>query len=358
MTNEELEQILGPRSNTRAAWCLFDHEWYLQAYPDVRAALADDAFETVRQFYLDHGRTLLHAPNMFFDERWYLQRYPDVAEEVMHGDYGSGYEQYCSLGYLARSPHFLYDDDIYVQSSRDLTDQAMVELDCFNRYDHYIKAGAAELRPAHLLFDPAVYRASIEAEGEGGLPIDAAGPFEHFLQRVWYERLDARTSIYFDQAWYLDRYADAREAIAAGEHVCAVQHYLTAPDPGARDPLPQFSEIFYQDRYPRRRRGGPRRRLPVRLRSFPQVRRVRPARPRPRHRPCPLRRAPPHAVARPRRRRGARRLRPSAAARQRRGGPGRGPGAVRPRPDRLPRLPHRGAWLVLLRLGGAGTRGP
>ena len=250
MTVEDIDQILGPRSNSRPAWCLFDHEWYLQAYADVRPALADDAFATVRQFYLDHGRTLLHAPNMFFDERWYLQRYPDVAEEVIQGDYGSGYEQYCAIGYLTRSPHFLYDDDIYAQNSRDLTDQALVELDCFNRYDHYIKSGAADLRAAHLLFDPALYRAAIEQDGEGAVPIDAAGPFEHFLQRIWYERLDARTAIYFDQAWYLDRYEEARAAIQRGEYVCALQHYLTAPDQGSRDPLPAFSEIFYQDRFP------------------------------------------------------------------------------------------------------------
>ncbi len=250
MTIEDMDQILGPRSSTRASWCMFDHEWYLQAYPDVRNALDDDAFETVRQYYIDHGRALLHAPNMLFDERWYIQRYPDVADEVANGDYGSGYEHYCAIGYLNRSPHFLYDDDIYALHSRDLTDQILLEFACFNRYDHYIKAGARELRVAHLLFDPATYREFIERDGEGAMPLDAAGPFEHFLQRIWYEHLDATTSIYFDPAWYLGRYAEARDGLQHGEYVCALQHYLTGPDPSSRDPLPEFSEIFYQDRYP------------------------------------------------------------------------------------------------------------
>ena len=251
MTSEDIDQILGPQSNSRAAWCLFDHEWYLQAYPDVRNAAADDAFATIRQHYIDHGRTLRHSPNMLFDERWYMQRYPDVADEVSTGNFGSGYEHYCAIGYLNRSPHFLYDDDVYALNSRDLTDQILLEFDCFNRYDHYIKAGAREQRLAHLLFDPATYRAAIARDGEGAVPIDAAGPYEHFLHRIWYERQDATTSLYFDPAWYLAQNDDAREALRGGRYVCALQHYLTVPaNQATPDPRPEFSEEFYLDRYP------------------------------------------------------------------------------------------------------------
>src|ERR1019366_2146587 len=161
MMIEDLQQILGPRTAARASWCWFDHDWYLQAYPEVHNAIDDESFEAARQYYIDHGRTLGHSPNMFFDEKWYLRRYPDAADEVATGDVGSGYEHYCTVGYLNRSPHWLYDDEIYTRYSPDLTDQRLAELDCVNRYDHYIKSGAREGRIAHLLFDPASYRADV-----------------------------------------------------------------------------------------------------------------------------------------------------------------------------------------------------
>ncbi len=200
---------------------------------------------------------------MLFDEKWYIQRYPDVADEVLNGDYGSGYEHYCAIGYLNRSPHFLYDDDIYAQSSRDLTDQILLEFECFNRYDHYIKAGAREQRIAHLLFNPATYREAIERDGKSASPIDAAGPFQHFLQRVWYERRDATTSIYFDPAWYLDRYDDAREAVEHGEYVCALQHYFDRTGPEFARPAAGILRDLLPGPLPRRRRRRAQRGVPA-----------------------------------------------------------------------------------------------
>jgi GT2 family glycosyltransferase len=185
---------------------------------------------------------------MFFDEKWYLQRYPDAADEVAAGEVGSGYEHYCTVGYLNRSPHWLFDDETYTQYSPDLTDQALAEFDCVNRYDHYIKAGAREGRIAHLLFDPATYRAAVVGASGGAAEIDALGAFQHFLERVWRDRLDAKTSIYFEPQWYLDHYEDAREAIDLGEYACALHHYLAAP--GSRDPRLEFSEIFYLEGNP------------------------------------------------------------------------------------------------------------
>src|SRR5665213_3320392 len=197
MLIEDLEQILGSRTAPRASWCWFDHEWYLQAYPEVHNAIDNEQFDAVRQYYIDHGRARGHSPNMFFDEKWYLRRYPDAGSEV-----GSGYEHYCTVGYLNRSPHWLYDEQIYTQYSPDLTDQTLTEFDCVNRYDHYIKSSTREGRIAHLLFDPATYRAAIIGASGSAAEIDAIGAYPHFLERVWRDRLDARTSIYFEPLWY------------------------------------------------------------------------------------------------------------------------------------------------------------
>ncbi|MCW3473877.1 glycosyltransferase family 2 protein [Limobrevibacterium gyesilva] len=245
MTTEDLEQILAQQARTSPSWCMFDHAWYLRAYPDALDQIQGESFEAVRQHYLDHGRSLGHSPNMYFDEKWYLQRYPDVADEIAAGFVMSGYEHYCRIGYVNRSPHWLYDDDVYALYSPDLTDQVLVEHQCFNRYDHYIKSGGREQRIAHLLFDPATYRAFIARDGEGMGAIEEAGPFVHFLRRVWFDRMDATTAVYFDPVWYVEQYEDARAALERRDYACALHHYLASPDARRHDPRPEFSEDFY-----------------------------------------------------------------------------------------------------------------
>jgi GT2 family glycosyltransferase len=248
MMIEERQQILAPPSATRAAWCCFDHEWYLQAYPEVHNVIDDESFSSARQYYVEHGRALGHSPNMLFAEKWYLRRYPDAAAAVASGELGSGYEHYCTIGYLNRSPHWLYDDETYARYSADVTDQLLIELECFNRYDHYLKFGAREGRIAHLLFEPATYRADAVALSGTAGEIDAVGAFAHYLERAWRERADARTSIYFDAEWYLAHDPTVRTALDAGEYACALHHYLAAP--GTHDPRPEFSERFYLDQNP------------------------------------------------------------------------------------------------------------
>jgi GT2 family glycosyltransferase len=246
MNFEDLEQILAPPAPTQAAWCNFDHDWYLRAYPDVSSKIEDAGFAGVRQYYLDFGRALGHSPNMFFDESWYRLRYADVEDEVATGEYGSGYEHYCSLGYLNRSAHWLYDNAVYTLFSPDVSDHLLVEFDCVNFYDHYIKFGAHECRVAHLLFDPATFRDSVEGLGKQA----ADSPFADYLRRIWHDRKEVRTSIFFDPAWYLSQHKDAKTALRRGRYAGALHHYLAAPNAAARSPLPQFSEPYYRERYP------------------------------------------------------------------------------------------------------------
>lgn len=54
---------------------LFDPEWYLQSYQDVRETGIDPA-----QHYLLHGANEGRFPSASFDGDWYLERYPDIVE--------------------------------------------------------------------------------------------------------------------------------------------------------------------------------------------------------------------------------------------------------------------------------------
>jgi len=56
----------------------------------------------------------------------------------------------------------------------------LIENNCFNRYDHYLKSGAREGRVAHLLFDPTVYRAFIERSDGSTTGLDRIGAYSHF----------------------------------------------------------------------------------------------------------------------------------------------------------------------------------
>lgn len=58
---------------------LFDTEWYLATYPDIKASGSDPA-----EHYLMHGASEGRMPSASFDGDWYLQRYPDVAETGMN----------------------------------------------------------------------------------------------------------------------------------------------------------------------------------------------------------------------------------------------------------------------------------
>ena len=250
MMIEELDRILAPQDGASAAWSMFDHEWYRRAYPEALAALDDDSPAAILRHYMDHGRQLGYSPNIFFDEAWYLATNPDVVADIQAGEYASGYEHYFAIGYLNRSPHWLYDDGVYAAYSPDLTDQVLMANGCFNRYDHYLKAGSQEGRIAHLLFDPRTYRAHINAVDGDTAAIEAHGAFKHFLQRLWFDRQDGATSIYFDPDWYRATYADVQAALDEGAYLCALHHYLTAPDGALRDPLAEFSESYYRERNP------------------------------------------------------------------------------------------------------------
>ncbi len=233
MSADGRDDILAPLATSAIAWCGFDAAWYRLA-----AGLPDSDDAALLAHYLATGRHAGLAPNMYFDEAWYRARNPDVATAIAAGAHASGYAHYCAIGYLTGSAHWLYDDDIYRLHAADLTDQVLVAYGCANRYDHYLKAGASEHRPAHRLFQPARYCAALGADAA-----EIGHPFRHYLQHLWAERADTATSLYFDPVWYLAHCPAARAAIAAGRALGALHHFLTAADAG--DPLPEFSAAHY-----------------------------------------------------------------------------------------------------------------
>jgi O-antigen biosynthesis protein len=231
---------------TTIAWAVFDAAWYRAAHPELQGELGDADDATVLQFYLEHGQRRGHSPNIWFDEAWHLRAHAGAAAAVRDGHAASGFDAYCHAGFRFRSPHWLFDETLYRQRYPDLSDEVLQRDDNVNGYDHYLKHGSREGRIGHLLLDPAVYRAQLDEAARAD--VDVAGGYLHYLRCLAQRRSETRTSAYFDPLWYLRRNPEVGEAVAAGEFLCALHHYLTNDTPTAFDPLPEFSEHYYLDR--------------------------------------------------------------------------------------------------------------
>jgi O-antigen biosynthesis protein len=243
---EPLEQFLQRPDVAQAPWAAFDADWYCRTYPNEAE---DSSAAEARARYFAQEQQAGRSPNMFFDERWYVARYPELNAALQTRRWHSGFDHYCRAGYVERSPHWLYDDAFFLSRNPDLTDAAVRRNGCVNRYDHYIRFGAREGRVAHLLFDPSVWRMWAARHDEADT-VERFGPFAHFLRHTWQHRQSLPTSVYFDPAWYLSAYNQAVLAIAAGEFLCALHHYLANATPVCFDPLQDFSEVYYLSAQP------------------------------------------------------------------------------------------------------------
>jgi O-antigen biosynthesis protein len=241
--NLPARQFLKLPGATSVGWAVFDADWYRATYAADTAGLAEASAGAVLAFYFETGQGLGHSPNMLFDEAWHRRAYPGMAGVVDAGRFPSTFDGYCRGGCLERSPHWLFDEIDYRRRNPELTDASLAGQGLVNGYDHYLWRGNAEGRIGHPLFDPAVYLAQLPPDEAAAAAAD--GPFWHFLRRVERRGPDVRTSIYFDPAWYRERYPAVAEAIGRGTWRCALEHYLGNETPAQFDPNPWFSEAYY-----------------------------------------------------------------------------------------------------------------
>jgi GT2 family glycosyltransferase/glycosyltransferase involved in cell wall biosynthesis len=183
-----------------AASGLFDDEWYLDRYPDLRGFGCPPAVH-----YLQHGAREGRYPNPLFDSRWYCDRYPDVNQTgtnpLVH---------YLRHGAAeGRNPNPLFDGDWYLGRYPDVREK------CVNPLVHYLHSGASEGRDPNPFFDTDWYLAhntDVRASG--------VNPLVHYLSNGAAEGRDP--SPRFGSDWYLARNVDVG---AAGLN--PLVHFLT-----------------------------------------------------------------------------------------------------------------------------------
>lgn len=229
MSEDRLDEFLLPAALAPAVWAAFDAGWYARAYPQAGGG----GYAALRAHYLTHGQGAGFSPGRYFDEGWYRAAYPDVAEAVAAGMWRSGFEHYCLEGHADRSGHMLFDDAGYAADHPELTDEALHEAGCFNRYDHYLKLGAAAGARGHRLFDALCHG------------VEAGEAFGHYLDAVRFGAAEPAPSALFDPVWYLAFHPVAAGGVAQRRFGGALHHYLSNATPTRFDPVPDFAEAFY-----------------------------------------------------------------------------------------------------------------
>ena len=145
----------------------FDEGWYLDAYPDVLAALKEGKVRSSIDHYLRYGSKEGRLPlppaqevvaAATFDEAWYLQSYPDVMSAVREGTIGSGYDHWLHSGKVEgrvpppgfveeepEPPNEGFDADWYTRVYADVA-SAIEQRRVRSALDHYLRYGRAEGR--------------------------------------------------------------------------------------------------------------------------------------------------------------------------------------------------------------------
>jgi len=84
------------RNSSRCDVPGFDERFYLEAYPDVQAALRQGRLKSACEHFMRNGRYEGRFPR--FNEASYLANNPDVAQAVREQRFKSGYEHWRQYG--------------------------------------------------------------------------------------------------------------------------------------------------------------------------------------------------------------------------------------------------------------------
>jgi hypothetical protein len=225
---DQVRSLLRRRAEKKLTEAGFDREWYLDRYPDVRAAEVDPL-----SHFLKWGAREGRDPNPLFWSSFYLANNPDVR----HG--GNPLAHYMRAGWReGRDPNPLFDSDWYLRENPDVAATGADPL------LHYIRHGAAAGLDPHPLFDTDWY-----LEKNPDVRAAGANPLGHFLSVGAGMGCDPHPL--FDSMYYLERNPDVRDA-----GINPLVHYLQAGPAEQRNPNRWFDNDAYMARYPDVRPSG------------------------------------------------------------------------------------------------------
>jgi uncharacterized protein (DUF3084 family) len=190
---------------------IFDREWYLLRYPDVRKSGMNPFWH-----FLMYGVYEGRAPHGLFTEENYKLLNSDIS--------GSGALHYIIHGWReGRNIQVLFDKDFYLEKNKD------VRRDGVDPVLHYCKYGSKEGRRPHRYIDQNFYIDSYKDIKECGIE-----PLSHYLHWGWKE--GRRIISLFDTNYYLNHNHDIRES-----GMDPLTHYIISGGCEGRNPNAIFN---------------------------------------------------------------------------------------------------------------------
>lgn len=190
---------------------IFDPQWYLLSYPDVKASGMNPWWHFAMYGVYEH-----RTPHGLFTEKNYIWLNPDVSE--------SGAMHYVIHGWReGRNIQVLFDKDFYLEKNKDVKRAGV------DPVIHYLKYGSKEGRRPHRYVNQKFYINSYKDIKESGIE-----PLSHYLHWGWKE--GRRIIPLFDTVFYLNHNHDIRD--------CGIEpfsHYVLVGGLEGRDPNAFFN---------------------------------------------------------------------------------------------------------------------
>ncbi len=139
---------------------IFDETYYLERYPDAKAAIEQGRYESAIAHYIDEGSALLFDPNEFFVTRYYIEqaKYLDGfrRRSLPRSKRSTVLWHYLEVGLSnAKEPIEFFDSQFYLSRYDDIERAVRVGL-ISSPLAHFIAFGSAENRKPGPDFDPFV----------------------------------------------------------------------------------------------------------------------------------------------------------------------------------------------------------
>jgi len=209
---------------------LFDEKYYLNKYPDIKAAKVDPY-----SHFLTHGSRAGRQPSILFDNKYYRYLYPEVTKFE-----GDSISHYLTIGSKKNyNPHPLFNSRYYLSTNPEPKRANVTAL------EHYLLYGAQNRCDPSPEFDTKYYLSQLSAE------IDTSEPaLIHYLTIGKSKGLSTYESHkisqkLFDEKYYLNKYPDIKAA-----KVEPYSHFLTHGSRKGRQPSILFDNKYYRDLYP------------------------------------------------------------------------------------------------------------
>lgn len=203
---------------------LFDENYYMTIYSDVRSAVLSGALTSAWTHYNLYGQKEGRNPSPYFREADYLAANPDIAAAVASKALPSGFWHFYNWGQREARPGVpLFHETWYRQQYADIGNA--VTAGAFkSAFEHFVMYGQYENRNPHAYFSASVYTANNGpiVQYLGSLPFRSA--YEHF---AIYGRFEGRKfANNYTESAYLANNPDIAAAVTAGTFRTGFEHFI------------------------------------------------------------------------------------------------------------------------------------